>query len=100
MNRYNPNIHHRRTIRLKGYDYSQPGGYYATIVIQNRDCVFDNIVNAKMGLNELGKFTQKCWLNIPNYFPHVHLGEFIITPNHIHGIIVIQDEKFVAAKII
>jgi REP element-mobilizing transposase RayT len=53
-----------------------------------------------MGLNEPGKFTQKCWLNIPNYFPHVHLGEFIITPNHIHGIIVIQDEKFVAAKII
>jgi REP element-mobilizing transposase RayT len=95
--KYNPEKHHRRSIRLKGYDYSQPGGYYVTIVTQNRECLFGDIVDGKMILNDGGRFTQKCWLDISNHFPHVYLDEFIIMPNHVHGIIIIDDE-YVGAK--
>ena len=95
--KYNPEKYHRRSIRLKGYDYSQSGGYYLTIVTQDRKCLFGDIINGKMILNESGRFAQKCWLDIPKHFPHVYLDEFIIMPNHIHGIIII-DDKYVGAK--
>ncbi|HOU97139.1 MAG TPA: transposase [Bacteroidales bacterium] len=89
--KYNPDNHHRRSIRLQGYDYSQPGIYFITLCTHNRECLFGKILNGEMRLNEFGKMTQQCWLEIPNHFPHVQLDEYIIMPNHIHGIIVLND---------
>ena len=88
---YNPNIHHRRSIRLKGYDYSQAGLYFITICCQNRAFLFGEITNGKMVLNNAGKIANDEWLNTPKIRPNVELGEFIIMPNHIHGIIRILD---------
>jgi len=87
MNRYNPNIHHRRSIRLKGYDYSQAGLYFITIVTKNRIDLFGEIKNGKMILNDAGRIAKKYWLEIPDHFPNTKLHSFIIMPNHIHGII-------------
>jgi putative transposase len=87
MNKYNPNIHHRRTIRLKGYDYSQTGLYFITICTKNRGCLFGEIRNGKMVLNDAGDIANKCWYQITNHFPNTILHEHIIMPNHVHGII-------------
>ncbi len=87
VNKYNPHIHHRRSIGLKGYDYSQAGLYFITICCQNRACLFGNVVNGEMKLNDAGKIANDCWMEIPNHFPNVALHEHIVMPNHIHGII-------------
>jgi REP element-mobilizing transposase RayT len=84
---YNPNIHHRRSIRLKEYDYSQEGLYFITICCQDKICRFGKIENGGMILNDLGEIAQQCWLEIPQHFPHAMLHEYVIMPNHIHGII-------------
>ena len=87
MAKYNPNIHHRRSIRLKGYDYSQKGLYFVTICTQNRLELFGEINNGEMILNDAGKMIKKIWNNIPHDLPNIHLHEFIIMPNHFHAII-------------
>ncbi|MCF7878907.1 MAG: hypothetical protein K9L95_05535, partial [Candidatus Omnitrophica bacterium] len=77
----------RKSIRLMGYDYAQRGAYFITICVNNRKCLFGNVCDGEMILNECGKIIDKCWNQIPQYFPHVELDEYIIMPNHIHGII-------------
>ncbi len=81
--------HSRRSIRLKGYDYSAPGAYFVTVCTQNRECLLGEIVEGEMVLNVTGKVVEKCWLEIPSHFPHVKLDAFCIMPNHIHGILII-----------
>jgi hypothetical protein len=88
---YDPEKHHRRSIRLKGYDYTRAGAYFITIVTQNRACLFGAVVEGRMRLNPLGQIVQECWLAIPDHFPHALLDEFVIMPNHLHGIIVLQE---------
>lgn len=88
---YDPQKHHRRSIRLKGYDYSQGGAYYFTIVAQNRACLFGNIVNAEMVLNDAGEMFWKQWNALTERFPNIELDEFVVMPNHIHGILLITD---------
>ena len=78
-------------MRLPGYDYSQAGAYYVTIVTHQRDCLFGEIVNKEMILNDLGKIADECWRAIPEHFPNVELGAHVIMPNHAHGIIIITD---------
>ena len=85
--------HHRRSIRLQGYDYSQPGGYFVTIVTYHRDLLFGEIVNEEMQLNDLGKIADECWYTIPKHFPNVELGAHVVMPNHVHGIIVITNSR-------
>lgn len=87
MNQYNPNIHHRRSIRLRGYDYSQAGLYFITICVHDRACLFGEITNGKMALNDVGIIADNFWLEIPGHFPHAELHEYIVMPNHVHGII-------------
>ena len=87
MNNFNPHIHHRRSIRLKGYDYSQAGLYFITICCQDRICRFGNVVNGEMVLNAYGTVAYNEWVKTPEIRPNVELGEFIIMPNHMHGII-------------
>lgn len=95
MQKYNPNIHHRKSIRLKGYDYSQAGLYFITICCENREHRFGKIENGEMIWNDAGKIAHNEWLKTPEIRPHVELGEFIIMPNHIHGIIrlTLRDES-------
>ncbi|NWG20922.1 MAG: transposase, partial [Chloroflexi bacterium] len=88
---YDPNRHHRRSIRLKGYDYTQAGAYFVTIVTQNRECLFGEIVDGEMRLNESGACVVRWWEDIPRHFPNVDTDAFVVMPNHMHGIIVITD---------
>lgn len=96
---YDPNKHHRRSIRLKNYDYSQPGAYFITICTHNRQCLFGEIVNGEMVLNEYGEIAKQCWLEIPVHFPHVQLDEFVIMPNHVHGIIIVGSRHALTLQI-
>src|SRR5450759_502937 len=93
MNNYNPNIHHRRSIRLKGYDYSQAGLYFITICVKDREHLFGEIVDGKMILNDAGKIADECWLEIPKHFPDSVLHEHIVMPNHVHGIIELSQKN-------
>jgi REP element-mobilizing transposase RayT len=93
MTKFDLKIHHRQSIRLKGYDYTQAGAYFVTIVTEQREPVFGKIVNGEMILNEYGKIVQKWWDEIPTHFPNVELGAFVIMPNHVHGIIFITTER-------
>lgn len=79
----------RRSIRLKGHDYSQPGYYFITICTQNRRCQFGRMVNAAFVMNDVGQVVQQCWNDIPLHFPHMKLDVFVVMPNHIHGILLI-----------
>ncbi|WP_293732333.1 transposase [uncultured Parabacteroides sp.] len=87
MKQYNPDIHHRHSIRLQGYDYSQEGLYFITMCVQNRKCIFGEINNGEMILNDNGKIIEKTWLDLPNHNPHIELNIFCIMPNHIHAVI-------------
>ncbi len=82
--------HHRRSTRLPGYDYSQSGAYFVTVCTKNRECLFGEIEDGEMHLNDTGNIACQCWQDIPVYFPHVMCDRFIIMPNHIHGILFID----------
>ncbi|ODG99581.1 transposase [Nostoc sp. KVJ20] len=88
---YNPQIHHRRSIRLKDYDYTQEGAYFITICTKNRQCIFGDIKQGEMKFNLLGTIACDCWQEIPQHFPHIQLDIFVIMPNHIHGILWIHN---------
>lgn len=90
--KFDPKIHHRRSIRLQGYDYSQSGAYYVTIVTHGRECLFGQVNNAEMRLNQFGQIVQRAWFDLPNHYPHVELGTFCIMPNHVHAVIVLNDD--------
>jgi putative transposase len=87
VGRYNPETHHRRSIRLKGYDYSKEGMYFVTICAQERECLFGEVVNGEMVMNEAGARVQAVWDELPHHYPHVRLDAFAIMPNHVHGIV-------------
>ncbi|HCX89509.1 MAG: hypothetical protein COW04_01090 [Deltaproteobacteria bacterium CG12_big_fil_rev_8_21_14_0_65_43_10] len=85
--KYNPEKHHRRSIHLKGYDYSQQGGYYMTIVTQNRECLFGDLVDGEMVLNDAGTMIEKWYFELENKFPDIQCDEYVIMPNHFHAVI-------------
>jgi REP element-mobilizing transposase RayT len=84
---YNPESHHRRSIRIKGHDYSQAGAYFVTVCVKDRACLFGFITNGQMQLNLPGQMVTKWWFELPNKFCNVEVDEFVVMPNHIHGII-------------
>ncbi len=85
--KYNPDIHHRRSVRLKDYDYSSAGYYFVTICCFNRLPLFGEIKNGAMVLNDCGRIAHNEWLNTINKRENIQLNEFVIMPNHMHGII-------------
>ena len=87
MNQYNPYIHHRRSIRLSGYDYSQHGLYFITLCVHKRLPLFGTIKSGIMRLSPCGIIANECWAAISNEFSNTFLHEFVVMPNHIHGII-------------
>ena len=81
------NLPQRRSLRLQGYDYSQQGAYFVTMCVQHRQCLFGEIIDGKMQLNEISEIVVEWWNFIPQHFPFVETYDFVIMPNHIHGII-------------
>jgi putative transposase len=93
----NSEKYHRRSIRLKEYDYSQAGGYFITICTHNWKNIFGKVVNGEMILNKYGKIMKDEWLRTKEIRSNVMLDEYIVMPNHFHGIILIIDDVFVGA---
>ncbi len=91
MGYYDPLNHQRRSIRLRGYDYSRPGAYFVTLCTQNRECLFGEIENGKMILNDVGKIVADEWIKSAEIRNEIALGEWVVMPNHFHGIVIIHD---------
>ena len=89
---YNPKIHRRRSLRLKGYDYTQVGAYFVTIVTQGKLRLFGEIVGKEMRLNEAGEMVCGVWEVLPQRFPAIEMDMFVVMPNHLHGIVVIKNK--------
>jgi REP element-mobilizing transposase RayT len=94
---FNPDKHHRRSVRLKGYDYTQAGAYFVTICTQNRECLFGDILEGMMRLNNVGQTVESVWNELPQHYPGVDIDAFGVMPNHIHGIIILMDNDVVGA---
>ncbi|MCI0454365.1 MAG: transposase [Candidatus Dadabacteria bacterium] len=90
---YDPDKRHRRSIRLKGYDYTHVGAYFVTICTQNRECLFGEVVDGEMQLNETGQVVADCWQWLGKQYPYIVMDEWTVMPNHLHGIIVIVDKE-------
>jgi REP element-mobilizing transposase RayT len=88
---YNPEKHHRRSIRLKGYDYARVGTYFVTVCTHDRTCLFGNMADGMMALTDAGRIVQTTWDGLPEHYPGVELDAFVLMPNHVHGIILLGD---------
>jgi putative transposase len=86
-----PRAHQRRSIRLKGYDFTQPGAYFVTICTADRQPIFGEIVNGAMRLSAAGRIVEQEWRRLVHHFPNIRLDAYVIMPNHLHGIIVINE---------
>lgn len=86
-----PKVHHRRSIRLKGYDYSQPGAYFVTTVAWGREMVFGEVLKGEMRLNRYGYVVRNAWFDLPHLCGNLELGAFVVMPNHVHGIIILTE---------
>ena len=86
---FDPDLHRRRSIRLREYDYASVGAYFVTICVQGRECLFGDIADGSMHVNDSGRVVEHVWLALSEQFPCVVLDEFIVMPNHFHGIICI-----------
>ena len=89
--KYDPDIHRRRSIRLKGYDYSSPGAYFVTTDTRKRECLFGEVVEGSVHLSKMGGIVQQVWGDLSTRYYHVVLDAFCIMPNHVHGIIILTD---------
>ena len=96
--KYDPAIHHRRSIRLQGYDYSKAGAYFVTLCTQDRECLFGDIVDGEMRLNEAGRVVADEWLKTAEIRAEIELDEWVVMPNHFHGILVIADGRGTARR--
>ena len=95
--KYDPSIHHRRTIRLRDYDYAQAGMYFVTICSHQRVCLFGEISSGGMLANDAGRIVRATWDALPEHYAHVSLDAFIAMPNHVHGILVMDSALAVGA---
>jgi putative transposase len=84
-------IPYRKSLRLQDYDYSQPNTFFVTLCANERNYLFGEVVDNSMRLNDAGRAVKHCWLEIPKHFPQVILDEFIIMPNHVHGILIVEE---------
>ena len=101
MKKYDPNIHHRKSIRLKGYDYSKAGLYYLTICVKNRACLYGDVIGGEMNLNHAGMMVENQWLLLPKRFNNIKLHEYIVMPNHFHAILeIVPVEATVGATLV
>ena len=90
---YNPDIHHRRSIRLCDYDYAGEGFYFVTICVHDRRALFGSITDGTMHLNDAGRMVEEEYRRLPNRYPHVICHEYVVMPNHFHAIIQITNDN-------
>src|SRR5688572_22638458 len=90
---YDPDIHDRHSIRLDGFDYARRGAYFVTICTADRQCLFGDIAAGELILNKWGQIVASCWSEIPRYYPHVRVDEFVVMPNHMHGVLMFDDAR-------
>jgi putative transposase len=90
--KYDPKLHHRRSIRLKGYNYAQAGAYFITLCVQGKKHLFGEIKENEMICNALGQIAYDTWGNITSNFENIELGAFVIMPNHTHHILIIKSD--------
>jgi putative transposase len=90
---YNPDVHHRHSIRLREYDYSTAGAYFVTVCTQEKERLFGEVIDGEMRLNDAGRMVERIWRELSERFPLVILDEFVIMPNHFHGIIFLSDRR-------
>ena len=88
--KYNPKIHHRHSIRLPEYDYSQDGWYYRTLCVLGNKCLFGKFADGRIQLYQYGRIVDNCWKWLAQQYSYVHLDEYVVMPNHLHGIIIIR----------
>jgi len=88
---YDPDVHHRRSIRLSGYDYTQAGVYFVTVCVQDRACLLGQICDSQMQENAAGQMVRTAWEQIPVRYPGADVDEFVIMPNHVHGILLLTE---------
>jgi putative transposase len=88
---FNRERRNRRSIRLREYDYTQVGAYFVTICTHGRECLFGEIVDAKMRLNDAGRMVQSVWEGLPRHYAGMDIDEFVVMPNHVHGILTLLD---------
>jgi putative transposase len=93
LSKYDPQKHHRRSVRLKGYDYSHPGAYFVTICVRDRECVLGGVVNGEMRMAEYGRIVHDFWAQVSVHFSNVSIDTFVVMPNHVHAIIVIHEPR-------
>jgi REP element-mobilizing transposase RayT len=91
--KYDPGKHHRRSIRLKGYDYTQMGVYFITVVTKDREFLFGEVTDGETRLNDAGQAIERWWVELNRKFTMVETDEFVVMPNHFHGIIAIADVR-------
>jgi putative transposase len=87
--KYDPEKRRRRSIRLKGYDYGKAGAYFVTLCTQDRACLFGNVADDTMRLNDAGRIIEQWWFELNRKLPTAEIDEFVVMPNHFHGIVVI-----------
>ena len=90
--KYDPNKHHRRSIRLKGYDYAQAGAYFVTVCTHDRACLFGEVVDGEMRLNDAGNIIRDEWIRTGDMRSNVELDAFVVMPNHFHAIVVLSHD--------
>ena len=91
MTSYDPDKHHRRSVRLPTYDYTQPGAYFVTVCTYGRECLFGEVADGAMVLSESGRIVQEEWEQTHIVRPYVQLDAFVVMPNHLHGILIIMN---------
>lgn len=91
--KYGTDKHHRRSIRLSGYDYSQNGAYFITVCATNKEFIFGDIENGEMRLNDAGRIVMEEWMKTADIRPGVELDACVVMPNHFHGIIVVSNDR-------
>ena len=89
---YDADKHHRRSIRLRNYDYAEAGAYFVTLCVEGRACLFGDIVDEDIRLNDIGCMVRAAWEGLPSHYPGVEIDAFVVMPNHVHGIIVLAPD--------
>ena len=94
-----PNKHHRRSIRLRGYDYAAPGAYFVTICVQGRQCLFGAVVDGELLLNDAGRMVRAIWDVLPERFPALVLDATVVMPNHFHTVVMLREAPERSARL-
>lgn len=95
---YEPDIHHRRSIRLRDYDYAAAGAYFVTVCTQGRECLFGTVADGEMRLNDFGQIVHEEWIQTGRLRTNVEMDMFVVMPNHFHGILMLHEDGVGATR--